>query len=67
MKKEISQVIKWANGMVMVFDKNGEQISEYQGKYVSVKSKILKNATNETKFYYGQWGFGKTEVRKNIW
>ncbi len=40
----IKTVIRCSNNMVMVFDKSGEQIPEYQGQYEEVKGKILKDA-----------------------
>ena len=46
----IKTVIKTPNNMVMVFDKKGEQIPEYQGQYEEVKEKILKDAPPDTRF-----------------
>ena len=40
----IRAAIRSQNNMVMVFDKKGEQIPEYQGQYEEVKEKILKDA-----------------------
>ena len=40
----IKTAIRCQNDMVMVFDKKGEQIPEYQGQYEEVKESILKNA-----------------------
>lgn len=48
----IKTVIKTPNNMVMVFDKKGEQIPEYQGRYQEVKEKILKDAPPDTRFGY---------------
>jgi len=48
----IKTVIKCQNGMVMVFDKKGEQVPEYQGQYLEVKESILKDAPSETIFGY---------------
>ena len=48
----IKTVIKSQNGMVMVFDKEGEQIPEYQGQYEDVKEGILKDASPDTIFGY---------------
>ncbi|GAI36652.1 unnamed protein product, partial [marine sediment metagenome] len=33
----IKTAIKCPNGIVMVFDKGGRQVSEYQGQYQEVK------------------------------
>jgi len=38
--------------MVMVFDKKGEQIPEYQGQYEEAKEKILKDAPLNAVFGY---------------
>jgi hypothetical protein len=46
----IKTVIKSTDGMVMVFDKTGEQIPEYQGQYQEVKALILRDAPPETRF-----------------
>ena len=40
----IKAVIRFKNNMVMVFDKRGRQIPEYQGQYAEVKEHILKDA-----------------------
>ena len=48
----IKAVIRCQNGMVMVFDKKGEQIPEYQGRYEEVKESILKDAPPDTRFGY---------------
>jgi hypothetical protein len=40
----IKSVIKAPNGMVLVFDGKGVQISKYQGQYEKVKPRILKDA-----------------------
>ena len=39
--------------MVMVFDEQGEQISEYQGHYEEVKKSILRDAPLEAAFAHG--------------
>ena len=48
----IETVIRCANNMVMVFDKSGEQIPEYQGQYEEVKGKITKDAPAGAIFGY---------------
>ena len=40
----IKTAIRCPDNMVMVFDKEGEQIPKYQGQYQIVKESILKNA-----------------------
>ncbi len=39
--------------MVMVFDKEGEQIPRYQGQYEKVKESILEDALPDTIFAHG--------------
>lgn len=51
----IKNVYKWQDGMVMVFDKKGEQIPKYQGQYEDVKESILKDAPPDTVFSHGFW------------
>jgi hypothetical protein len=48
----IKTVIRCANDMVMVFDKQGEQLPEYQGQYQKVKGKICRDAPPGTIFGY---------------
>jgi len=48
----IKTVIRCPNNMVMVFDKEGEQIPEYQGQYQEVKESILKDAPLDAVFGY---------------
>ena len=38
MAKEIADVIRWKNGMVMVFDQDGDQMTDYQGRWKDVKT-----------------------------
>ena len=40
----IKTAVRFGNNMVMVFDKMGEQIPEYQGQYEKVKENILGGA-----------------------
>ena len=40
----IRTVIILRNGMVMVFDDEGEQVPEYQGQYEVVRGNILRDA-----------------------
>ena len=50
--KMIKTVISCPSNMVMVFDKKGEQIPEYQGQYEEVRESILKDAPLNTVFGY---------------
>lgn len=54
----INKVIFWSNGMVMVFDENGQQLPDYQGKTGENLSKILKDAPPSCKFQEGNWNQG---------
>ena len=49
----IKTAIRFGNNMVMVFDKRGEQIPEYQGQYEKVKGSILGSALPDTIFALG--------------
>jgi hypothetical protein len=40
----IKKIIRLKDDMVMVFDEDGEQLPEYQGRYVEVKEKIMADA-----------------------
>jgi hypothetical protein len=42
--KKITTIIQWQDGMVMVFDEDGEQMPQYQGRVDDVRDKILKVA-----------------------
>ena len=48
----IKTAIKCQNGMVMVFNKKGEQVPQYQGQYQEVKESILKDAPSDAIFVY---------------
>ena len=50
MTKIISMIIRLKDDMVMVFDTEGEQIPEYQGKYEDVSGGILKDAPPDAVF-----------------
>jgi len=49
----IKTVFKWESGMVMVFNKKGEQIPRYQGQYEKVKESILEDALPDAVFSHG--------------
>ncbi len=46
----IKTIIKLKNGMVMVFDADGEQVPEYQGQYEEVKESVLREAPLDAVF-----------------
>jgi hypothetical protein len=57
----ISKVYLWQNGFVMVFDQNGEQMPDYQGRLdhqydrgVSVFELVQRDKTDKTEFF-GEW------------
>ncbi len=56
------------NNMVMVFDRRGEQLPEYQGHYEKVKESILSGALAETIFAVGFTSAGELrEVPREEW
>lgn len=61
----IKSVIKSEKGMVMVFDENGEQVTEYQGMYEEVKEKILRHAPSDASF--GEIITGLRPVSREEW
>ena len=63
----ISHVIKFQNGIVMVFDEAGEQIPKYQGRYEQVKAKILAHAPKTAKFFHGTWEVSGSAVLRKEW
>ena len=48
----IKTVIRCSSNMVMVFDKKGEQIPQYQGQYKEVRGKIIGGAPPNAVFGY---------------
>ena len=58
----IKTVIRCPNQVVMVFDKKGEQIPEYQGQYQAVKESVLKDAPLNAVF--GCFYDSEPELRK---
>lgn len=47
----MQHVILWTNGMVMVFDRYGEQMPEYQGRFEHVQQRI-------NNVFCGTWQYG---------
>ena len=58
----IKTAFRFQNNMVMVFDKNGEQIPKYQGQYEKVKGSVLRDAPPGVIFAHGFTSAG--ELRK---
>lgn len=52
----IKTAIRFPNNMVVVLDKKGGQIPEYQGQYEEVKASILKDAPPNAVFTHGFTG-----------
>jgi len=50
---EILAVYTWSNGMVMAFDRDGEQMPEYQGRMGEVLPRIIREAPSDTKWFIG--------------
>jgi len=64
----IKTVMRFRNNMVMVFDKWGEQIPEYQGQYEKVKESVLADALPDTIFTLGFTDAGELrEVPREEW
>lgn len=63
----IKDVIKFQNGIVMVFDETGEQLSQYQGRYEEVKEKILADAPQSAQFFHGMWNVSENAVPREEW
>ncbi len=61
-------VIRFQNAMVVVFDRSGEQIPEYQGQYEEVKEGILRDAPQEVVFTHGFTNLGELRrVSRDEW
>lgn len=67
-RQVIKSVIRSTNGMVMVFDRKGEQITEYQGPYEEVKESILKEAPHDAVFCHAlDNAAGLKNVARHVW
>lgn len=51
----IASVTVWENGMVLVFDEEGQQMPEYQGNENDVMERILKDKPNYVKIEHRSW------------
>lgn len=63
----IDHVIKFQNGMVLVFDEKGEQMPEFQGRYEEVRAKILAHTPRSAKFFHGVWNVCHHAVSRKEW
>ncbi len=48
----IKTIIRLINDGVMVFDAEGEEIPDYQGRYEEVREVVLREATPNTAFFH---------------
>jgi len=60
----IKQIIQFSNGMVMVFDENGEQMPEYQGRRSEAIKKLSGTLLNNVEFSIGSWNSGTIPINK---
>lgn len=63
----IQDVIKFPNGIVIVFDEKGEQIPEYQGRYDQVRDMILRDAPPTAKFIHAVFNLSGNGVPREEW
>lgn len=55
---KIKDCILATNGMVMSFDENNEQISEYEGFILDIADKLKEGCDENTKWIFGGPGKG---------
>ena len=64
----IRTIIRYPSDMVMAFDKEGEQIPEYQGQYREVRQSILEDAPPDAIFgYFSDFVPELREVPREDW
>lgn len=63
----ISEVIRFPNNIVLVFDEKGEQMPELQGRYEEVRARILAWAPSCAKFFHGAWPAVNNSVPRGEW
>lgn len=54
----IRDVYLWANGMVMVFGEDGNQLPRYQGRVAAVRARVLADAPAGAQWWYGDYQSG---------
>jgi hypothetical protein len=54
--KDVAAVYLWQNGNVMVFDWNGQQIGELQGRHSEELEEKIRARSNERTEWYGFGG-----------
>jgi hypothetical protein len=60
----INLVQLWSNGMVMVFDNSGQQMPDYQGRFLDRREAILRDAPPKAMFAIGTWGEGTVPMTR---
>lgn len=51
----IKDVYLFTNGMVSVFDNNGEQVTDLQGKISEMRDKVIDRSSMHTVFHISKW------------
>ena len=55
MPEQIPDVYLWANEMLMVFDRSGQQIPDYQGSAIFCLPRALRDAPSDCRWHIGEW------------
>lgn len=64
----IQKIIRLKNDTVMVFDEEGEQMPEYQGRYDDVRDRIMADAPAGAVFnHWFGYSFKSEEVAPKSW
>lgn len=63
----IDHVIKFQNGIVIVFDEKGEQVPEYQGLCEEVRDKIMADAPPSARFFRAVWMVYGDAIPREQW
>lgn len=59
---KIKNVVMATNGMVICFDKEGQQMKDYHGFILDIPDKLKENCDETTNFSFGDWD---NETRMN--
>ena len=63
----IASVYLFDNGWVKCFDKDGSDLSDYQGPYKIVRDSVLRDAPESAAFFFSSWGNWVTQVPREEW